>query len=170
MLHVVGSDGGERVPLSTSCLGRHSTWTAGVLGVCVYSCLSRCLETCAGGRWEPLHLPDARGAPWVFLWHTQCVPIRQLMEYSGACMALAVQYKQTIKRFRITLSKEALEKSLIGTFHSGNYTVDIFVAFSDKFFVNCIYEIDKCCCDGLCPACALIPLHILSCVLKKKRQ
>lgn len=44
-------------------------------------------------------------------------------------MALAEQCEQTVRRFRVTLSKAALEKGLVGTFHSGSYAVDIFVAF-----------------------------------------
>lgn len=171
MLQIVVTDFRERVLLSISHLERHSTWAAGVLGMCVLLPVMLPGDVCK-------RQVGALAPPWcsrsylgVFVTHS--VPIRQLtlgwLECSGAYVAPAEQCKQTMKRFRVPLSKEALEKGQVGTLHSGSYTVDIFVAFSDKFLMSCIYELDEYCQDSLCPACTLIPLHILSCVFKKKR-
>lgn len=132
--------------------------------VCAPACRGawRCLQEAGGAL---------GGAPWVSLWCSVTIRLLALgwLECSGACVAPAEQWEPTMKRFRVPLSKEALEKGQAGTLHSGSYTGDIFVVFSDKFFVSFICELDKYCSDGLCPACALIPLHILSCVFKKKR-
>lgn len=160
----------EKVLLSISLLDRHSTWAAGVLGVCVLLPVTLPGDVCRRQMGAPAPPWCSRSSLGVFVTHS--VPIRQLplgwLECSGACMAPAEQCEQMVKRFRVTLSKEALEKGLVRTFHSGSYTVDIFVAFSDKFFVNCICELDKYCCDGLCPACPWY--HCIFCPVCLKRR